>query len=130
MKDDNSLQKPLLGVGFSDLKVGEKESTTVGLYSNFLLFSIFFSINHGCAASCIAYSTAELGNNSGSIGSGLLYAFYSISALLFSVPLVELVSLPECCSLYLFRIESYYSLRIDTKCNIYIYVNKCTHISV
>jgi hypothetical protein len=110
MKDDSLLQKPLLGVVRSDPEIGEKESPTVGLYSNFLLFSIFFSINHGCAASCIAYSTAELGNHSGSIGSGLLYAFYSISALLFSVPLVEVVSFTECCFLYLFRSESYYSL--------------------
>jgi hypothetical protein len=111
MKDDNSLRKPLLDNVRSDLDVGEGKPPNIDLYKNFLLFSIFFSINHGCAASCIAYSTAELGDHSGSIGSGLLYAFYSFSSLLLSVPLVEVVSLfTECYFLYLSRIDTYYPL--------------------
>lgn len=95
VKEDNSLRLPLLDdeVVTSSIEGSESKTQKVDLYSNFVLLSFAFSVNHGCAAACIAYSTAELGNFSGSVGSGLLYLFYSISALFFSVPVVEVVSM-------------------------------------
>ena len=55
---------------------------------NFIVMSIAFSLNHGSAVACIAYATAELGNDLGSASSGILYVCYAISALLVSKPFV------------------------------------------
>ncbi|KAJ1442737.1 hypothetical protein B484DRAFT_389866, partial [Ochromonadaceae sp. CCMP2298] len=61
------------------------------LYLNFLMMCVVFSANHGCVVSCLAYATTELGDSLGGYGSGTLYVFYALTALLLSKPLVEMV---------------------------------------
>lgn len=61
------------------------------LYRNFLVMCIAFSVNHGCVVSCLAYSTTELGNTLGGIGSGILYVFYALTAFFLSKPVVSMV---------------------------------------
>lgn len=46
--------------------------------------SVLFSVNHSCAITCLAYSSAELGNHLGSLSSGTLYLTSSLSSLCFS----------------------------------------------
>jgi hypothetical protein len=58
------------------------------LYRNFYSMSIAFSINHGCAVTCLAYASTELGNAMGSATSGILYVGYAITAFLLAKPLV------------------------------------------
>lgn len=58
------------------------------LYRNFYSMSIAFSINHGCAVTCLAYASTELGNQMGSATSGILYVGYAITAFLLARPLV------------------------------------------
>jgi hypothetical protein len=41
--------------------------------------------------SCVTYATTELGDELGGYGSGILYIFYSLTALFLSKPLVEMV---------------------------------------
>jgi hypothetical protein len=53
--------------------------------------SVAFAINHGCAVSCLAYATAELGNQMGSVSSGILYVGYAVTAFLFAKPLVAAI---------------------------------------
>ena len=36
------------------------------LYRNFYIMSIAFSVNHGCAVTCLAFASTELGNSMGS----------------------------------------------------------------
>ena len=60
------------------------------LERNFLYFSIAFSLNHGCVVSCLAYANSELGDL-GSIGSGVLYICFAITAFLFSKPIVTML---------------------------------------
>jgi hypothetical protein len=67
------------------------EKSNANLYRNFIIMCIAFSLNHGAVVSCLAYATAELGNDLGGYGSGTLYVFYSITALLFSKPIVSMV---------------------------------------
>jgi len=66
----------------------EDNLTSKQLYWNFVLMCIGFSVNHGCVVSCLAYSTAELGTQLGGYGSGVLYVFYALTALLLSKPVV------------------------------------------
>jgi len=66
----------------------EEHLTATQLYWNFMLMCIGFSVNHGCVVSCLAYSTAELGTELGGYGSGVLYVFYALTALLLSKPIV------------------------------------------
>ena len=70
--------------------VGEaKESySKETLYRNFYSMSIAFSIIHGCAVTCLAYASTELGNEMGSATSGILYVGYAITSFLLSKPLV------------------------------------------
>jgi hypothetical protein len=60
------------------------------LYYNFILMCVAFSVNHGCVVSCLAYSSAELGDDLGGYGSGTLYICYALSAFLLSKPLVSM----------------------------------------
>lgn len=53
--------------------------------------SIAFSFNHGCVVSCLAYATAELGNDLGGYGSGALYVCYALTAFLLSKPVVTMI---------------------------------------
>ena len=61
------------------------------LYQNFLLMCIAFSVNHGCVVSCLAYSTTELGNSLGGVGSGILYVFYALTAFFLAKPIVSMM---------------------------------------
>jgi hypothetical protein len=58
------------------------------LYRNFYSMSIAFSINHGCVVTCLAYAPAILGNNLGSVYSGILYVCYAVSSFLLATPIV------------------------------------------
>jgi hypothetical protein len=67
----------------------EKESySKETLYRNFYSMSIAFSIIHGCAVTCLAYASTELGNEMGSATSGILYVGYAITSFLLAKPLV------------------------------------------
>lgn len=67
----------------------EKESySKETLYRNFYSMSIAFSIIHGCAVTCLAYASTELGNQMGSATSGILYVGYAITSFLLAKPLV------------------------------------------
>jgi hypothetical protein len=67
----------------------EKESySKETLYRNFYAMSIAFSIIHGCAVTCLAYASTELGNEMGSATSGILYVGYAITSFLLAKPLV------------------------------------------
>lgn len=65
--------------------------STEALYRNFYLMSFCFALNHGCAVSCLAYASTELGNEMGSIGSGILFICYAVTAFLLSKSVVSMV---------------------------------------
>lgn len=48
---------------------------------NFIWMSVFFSANHGCVVACLSLATARLGST-GAWQSGILYLFYTASAVL------------------------------------------------
>lgn len=52
------------------------------LYRNYHAMAIAFSINHGCVVTCLAYASAVLGNQLGSVYSGILYVCYAITSFL------------------------------------------------
>jgi hypothetical protein len=66
-------------------------SSSSHLFSNFITMAVSFSVNHGCVVSCLAYSTAQLGNSLGGYGSGVLYIFYALTAFFLSKPIVVMV---------------------------------------
>jgi len=55
---------------------------------NFTLMSILFSANHGCVVSCLGLASARLGST-GAWQSGILYIFYTSSALLGATYIVK-----------------------------------------
>lgn len=74
----------------SMFSLADEESLSANqLYWNFVLMCAAFSVNHGCVVSCLAYSTAELGTQLGGYGSGVLYVFYALTALLLSKPVIS-----------------------------------------
>ncbi len=96
----------------SDLRTEQGKN----LYRNFVLMCLAFSLNHGAVVSCLAYATAELGNDLGSTSSGILYTCYALTALLASKPFVaslgpkyallagvtgtlRLLFIPRCCKI-------------------------------
>lgn len=82
----------------SGQKIGDKENqsllgndpkySTEDLYRNFFVMSAAFAVNHGCVVACLAYASTELGNEMGSVGSGILYVCYAVTAFFVSKPLV------------------------------------------
>ena len=82
-KLDNRENQSLLG--------NDPKYSTETLYRNFFVMSAAFSINHGCVVACLAYASTELGNEMGSVGSGILYVCYAITAFLVSKPLVTML---------------------------------------
>ena len=58
------------------------------LYRNFYSMSIAFGVNHGCAVTCLAFASTELGNSMGSATSGTLYVCYAVTAFLLARPIV------------------------------------------
>jgi hypothetical protein len=51
--------------------------------------SIAFGIIHGCAVTCIAFASTELGDKMGSVTSGILYVGYAMTSFMFAKPLVS-----------------------------------------
>ena len=50
-------------------------------FRNFILFCICFSVSHATVDGVLIYATAELGESLGAVSGGILYIFYSFSAL-------------------------------------------------
>jgi hypothetical protein len=71
--------------------VHDTASTSSHLFRNFIIMAVSFSVNHGCVVSCLAYSTAQLGNSLGGYGSGVLYIFYALTAFFLAKPIVAMV---------------------------------------
>jgi hypothetical protein len=65
-----------------------RKAQGIEIRRNFMVMCISFSLNHGAAVSCIAYASAELGNELGPASSGTLYVCYALTALLISKPFV------------------------------------------
>ncbi len=86
---DRESQPLLTGGGKPVLSESSPESRR--LWLNFLLMCIFFSLNHGCVVSCLAYASSILGDTLGAYGSGALYICYSLTALLAAKPVVAMV---------------------------------------
>lgn len=63
--------------------------STEKLYRNFYLMSIAFGIIHGCAVTCIAFASTELGDKMGSVTSGILHVGYALTSFMFAKPLVS-----------------------------------------
>lgn len=63
--------------------------TTEELEANYWKMSAAFSVNHGCVNCCLAYASTVLGDRLGSIGNGLLYVVFALSAAFFSKPFVS-----------------------------------------
>ncbi|KAJ1433142.1 hypothetical protein B484DRAFT_417924 [Ochromonadaceae sp. CCMP2298] len=59
------------------------------LYSNFLLFCIFYAIPHATVDAVLAFSSAELGSKVGALGGFTLYITYTLSALVMAKPLLN-----------------------------------------
>lgn len=59
------------------------------LKTNFVYFSLFYSIVHASVDSVLAYATAELGKSLGAYGGFTLYIFYTFSALLLAKPFLS-----------------------------------------
>ena len=80
-----------LAYKLADSSLISDEQRAKKLYWNFLLMCVAFSCNHGCVVSCLAYASTELGDDLGGVGSGVLYAFYTFTSLLFARPIVEMI---------------------------------------
>lgn len=63
--------------------------TAGGILLNFVMMSLCFSLNHGCVTSCLALASAQLGPKLGGYSSGVLYAFYTLTALLLAPDVVR-----------------------------------------
>jgi MFS family permease len=83
-----SINDPLIG-GKDELDSVPESSDA--LYRNFILMCCAFACNHGCVVSCLAYASSELGDTLGGYGSGTLYVFYALTALLFSKPVTSIL---------------------------------------
>merc|ERR550532_3190608 len=55
---------------------------------NFIIMGIAFAINHGCVTSVLGLASSDFSTTVASTSSAMLYAMYTISALLFAVPTV------------------------------------------
>jgi len=64
-------------------------SSARGLFQNFILFCLLYSIAHATVDGVLAYTAAELGSSVGSDGSALLYFFYTFSSLLAARPVLR-----------------------------------------
>ena len=56
---------------------------------NFILFSLFFSIAHATVDGVLAFASAELGPKLGGYSGFVLYAFYTLTALIFAKPFLR-----------------------------------------
>lgn len=63
---------------------------------NYLFFCTFYSIVHAAVDAVLAFASAELGTNLGSLGGFVLYIFYTVSALILAKPVVQLLKSRRC----------------------------------
>jgi hypothetical protein len=68
---------------------GRLPPTASGVLLNFVWMSVCFSLNHGCVTSCLALASAQLGPALGGYSSGILYLFYTMTALLVAPAVVQ-----------------------------------------
>lgn len=66
------------------LTPSDQSSLNYNLHRNFIIFSILFSITHASVDCVLSFTSSELGSVVGSYSGFLLYATYTITALLFS----------------------------------------------
>jgi len=63
----------------------DERPTANKLFNNFMMMSVLFSINHATVTACIALATTDLHSAQlGNLQLALLYAFYTLTALLFA----------------------------------------------
>lgn len=74
-----------------DASESHNEYNLKHLYRNFVIMSVCFSSNHGCVVACLAYASAEFGDNLGGYGSGILYICYALVSFLVAKPVVSMV---------------------------------------
>lgn len=60
-----------------------------GMLLNYVIFSFLFSVAHGTVDGVLAFASAELGPTLGSYSGFVLYAFYTLTALLLSKPFLQ-----------------------------------------
>lgn len=88
--EDDDLERPILD-NDEDLVVQTSDQISARrTLWNFTLMSILFSANHGSVVSCMGLATAQLGST-GAIQSGILFFFYTASALLGSTYITKKV---------------------------------------
>lgn len=63
--------------------------STEKLYRNFYLMSIGFGIIHGCAVTCLAFASTELGDEMGSVTCGILFVGYALTSFMLAKPIVS-----------------------------------------
>lgn len=71
------------------LAIGDLRSRRI--LFNFVRFSLFFSIAHATVDGVLAVASAELGPKLGSYSGFVLYAFYTLTALIFAKPFLRLL---------------------------------------
>lgn len=86
MKQDRMSSDAFAGNMNSDAKWYHSSSMVL---TNFVVMALCFSINHGTVTAAIALATTDLGPKVGSLGLGVLYTFYTLSALTISAALVQ-----------------------------------------
>jgi MFS family permease len=65
--------------------------SVVFVQRNFFVFSLLFSVTHGTVDTILSYAAPELGGGTAGASGSLLYAAYTLTALLFARPLLRLV---------------------------------------
>ncbi len=81
----------------------------VNLKTNFILFSLLYSLVHGAVDAVLAFSAAELGTDLGSWGGFILYMTYTFSALLLAKPILQIFEAKDGVSLGLLGLLIYVS---------------------
>lgn len=84
--DQREMEVPLTSGSRSKRRWFERERA---LLVNFVVMSTAFSINHGCVTALLAVASTDLGKHLGSVSSGVLYVFYTLSALTFASMVVK-----------------------------------------
>jgi MFS family permease len=81
----------------------------IDLKTNFILFSLLYSLVHGAVDAVLAFSAAELGTDLGSWGGFTLYMTYTFSALFLAKPLLQIFEAKDGVSLGLLGLLIYVS---------------------
>lgn len=68
-----------------------ENSESSSLYWNYVFFCCLYSSAHGSVDAVLAYSTSELGDETGSNGSAGLYISYTVSAFFFAKPILKIL---------------------------------------